>query len=634
MLTYTRRHTSQQVEPLSPPIETLDLVLQENALFDMELSRYSEYQGNLQLKFDAAREEERALYSCWNVDNDTEPSYYVPAESLAKLVSMTAEKSGVRAADPLTTQNSGTTVSQCKIDAAGLSCKHQKLCPVAVAKSKRISQAAKHVLDAQGVTLSPLLTPMDTCADCVRAHVQDKLYGIQHRRDIDEFEKRNKGKSAPIAWISKAWLNDWLRVSPQLHIPHCAHTDDPSPLSHPFANDVLCKHFKLSGDKTKRKIINKNSLEVLSKIFGPLELPGPNEQECSRCLDDLQPHLNDQKDVITRATSEKVELAALAMRSGRLPRLVDMERYYVLADDFLDHWLEYVKRPLQKERPTFIDNSGLLCGHGGFLFDANDIADAENADDFSVITSDEWAYLFALYGGGPVISVARDRQMPSENTSHDAILRWSSYPAVCQDCRDKRVLDFASAPLHIRIYSPDDAAVIENDTTPRAISKTDSEVNRSAVTAGSSQPASGKSNASNKRKKTAPKSESLGTRRSKRSKPEANANAFKEIVVHVSKDDTVMSLKRKIMQKTRIVPIYQKLLYGGKELDDNDKTMADLEIVPKSVLIMIAFDQSMESVHLDMLEDFIPAPGDVGGFGGTGLVDDEEWASYSAGSYM
>lgn len=56
------------------------------------------------------------------------------------------------------------------------------------------------------------------------------------------------------------------------------------------------------------------------------------------------------------------------------------------------------------------------------------------------------------------------------------------------------------------------------------------------------------------------------------------------------------------MQKTRIVPIYQKLLLGQRELDNNEVTMAGLEILPSTILNLIAFDQSMENLHLSSLE--------------------------------
>ncbi|KAG0021785.1 hypothetical protein BGZ82_011203 [Podila clonocystis] len=548
MLTYTRRLTpSHESPPHSPPSDTMGLVSQDNADFELDLKEYSERQTGLRQKFDTVREECRALYRSWNVNDDTDPSYYVPSEGLAKQIAMT----------PLSTETSASAEgSGPAIDTTSLCCEHQKLSPV---------HSAKQILDSHHVTISPLLTPDDIY----------KLYGIHHRRDVDEFEKRSKGaRSTMAAWISKSWLNDWLKMSPHLHAPHSSNSDDPSPTSGPFLGDALCPHSNLAGDKTKRKLINKSALEVLTRIFGPLGLPGADAEECCQCLYELQPHLDSQKDMTNRAASEKIELSRLAMRNGQPPMMQDREQYYILPNGFLRQWLDYIKKPLQKERPAEIVNDLLLCEHGGFLFNPDDTTDAENTDDYSVITAEEWAYLQAM------------------------------------------VLNFESAALFIRIYSPGDSIVGEEATLPTSTITPGPDVAH-ALEEGSSN--------TGKLKRTAPKSDNYGSRRSKRAKPEKEP--FKQVVVYVGKGDTVRDLKLKIMQKTRIVPIYQKLLLGQQELDNNEMTMAGLEILPSTILNLIAFDQSMESLHLSNLEDIIPQPGDVGGFGGTGLVDDEdEWA--------
>ncbi|KAG0348422.1 hypothetical protein BG005_011542 [Podila minutissima] len=620
MLTYTKRLTpSQEPQPLSPPSKTRGLVSQDNAVFELDLKEYSERQATLRQKFATAREECRELYRSWNVNDDTDPSYYVPSEGLAKQISMTP---------PSTETSNSAEGSGPAIDTTTLCCEHQKLSPV---------HSAKQILDSRHITISPLLTPDDICEDCVRAYVQDKLYGIQHRRDVDEFEKRSKGaRSAMAAWISKSWLNDWLKVSPHLHARHSSSSDDPSPASEPFLEDALCPHSNLAGDKTKRKLINKSALEVLTRIFGSLELPGADAEECPQCLYELQPHLDSQKDVTNRAASEKIELSGLAMRNGQPPAMKDCGQYYILPSGFLRQWLDYIKKPLQKERPTEIVNGLLLCEHGGFLFNPDDTTDAENTDAYSVITAEEWAYLQAMYAvffellviatfensTDPVVHVdmvvgPKSRLCANKLSQRAIRKKRSTVLSLLPLCaRNAGPKDFESAPLFIRIYSPGDPIVGEELTLPTGTNAPDSDICHS-LEEGSSK--------TGKRKGAAPKSDSYGSRRSKRAKPEKDP--FKQMVVYVGKGDTVRDLKLKIMQKTRIVPIYQKLLLGQRELDNNEMTIAGLEILPSTVLNLIAFDQSMENLHLSSLEDVIPQPGDVGGFGGTGLVDDEdEWA--------
>lgn len=98
-----------------------------------------------------------------------------------------------------------------------------------------------------------------------------------------------------------------------------------------------------------------------------------------------------------------------------------------------------------------------------------------------------------------------------------------------------RVLDFESAPLFIRIYSPGDPIVGEELTLPTGTNAPDSDICHS-LEEGSSK--------TGKRKGAAPKSDSYGSRRSKRAKPEKDP--FKQMVVYVGKGDTVRDLKLKV----------------------------------------------------------------------------------------
>lgn len=56
------------------------------------------------------------------------------------------------------------------------------------------------------------------------------------------------------------------------------------------------------------------------------------------------------------------------------------------------------------------------------------------------------------------------------------------------------------------------------------------------------------------------------------------------------------------MQKTNVVPLYQKLVHENAELDKNEATIADLAIPPNAVIEMVAFDQGMEDLVLSTLQ--------------------------------
>lgn len=118
-----------------------------------------------------------------------------------------------------------------------------------------------------------------------------------------------------------------------------------------------------------------------------------------------------------------------------------------------------------------------------------------------------------------------------------------------------RVLDYESAPLFIRIYSPGDS-IVEEATLPAGTNSPDPEIS-SSLEEGSSK--------IGKRKGAAPKSESYGSRRSKRAKPEKDP--FKQVIVYVSKGDTVRDLKLKV--RIRIIVIVSMNISGSHPIHDS-----------------------------------------------------------------
>lgn len=59
------------------------------------------------------------------------------------------------------------------------------------------------------------------------------------------------------------------------------------------------------------------------------------------------------------------------------------------------------------------------------------------------------------------------------------------------------------------------------------------------------------------------------------------------------------------MQKTDVVPLYQKLVHEKVELDKNEETVADLAIPPNAVLDMVVFDQDEEDLELSTLQGIV-----------------------------
>ncbi|KAG0305301.1 hypothetical protein BGZ97_001156 [Linnemannia gamsii] len=419
---------------------------------------------------------------------------------------------------------------------------------------------AKQLLAEQGVEIDPVLTPKDVCPPCTRDLFQDKLYDIMHRQDIERLGQAKKKPSSPSVWISKSWLTTWKKVSPDFHRPHTSTTADPSPLSEPYLHDVLCPHSNLGTDESTRVDINMACLEKLVEIFGPMELPEKGTSKCQECQELQQPPVAEE--LIATATSEK------------------------------------------NERPVMLDNADLLCKHHLFLFDFNTAVDKKNNGSIAVIKEDEWSFLKAMYEGGPDIVITKQEFMETGGgfDESDSFSNVQSTPAFCPECREER--------LTVRIYNPGESVV--DDKAPPTPASTD--VSHTPTPTNEGPFAKATVNAKSKRKQ-APASAAMGARRSKRVK-EGKKPYNEYEIPFVGKNST-------IMEHTGIVPLYQKLLYEQIELDDNEKTVAELALPPNAVLSVLTFDQDMDDLDLDKFHDDTPAPGDVGGFGGTGLT--ENW---------
>ncbi|KAF9936748.1 hypothetical protein BGZ67_002019 [Mortierella alpina] len=594
MLTYTKKARVSPVVVCEPPSATLEIVKQDNDAFFRELEQHATYQETIRRAFEKAKKIRQELCRCWSVNRDQDGGCYISSEILAEY--MRLQKPDL----------SKDTVESnvVKFDNAEITCEHRKLSPSAVTKSKRIKTKAH-------VHIEPVLTTDDICVPCTRNTFQDKLYNIMHRRDVDEYERRAKAvRSAPGAWLSKAWLAEWLKVLPQFHPAHGSTADDLSPMSEAYRPDVFCTHSCLSSNKLTRKLINEAALGVLERVFGPLSLPGKGAEECKECFQRMQPYIESERDMVAMAASEKRELTDLINRGATLRRMEPGIIYYAVSQDFRKMWLDFIKKPTVSPRPASLDNSKLLCDHGQLVFDLDNPMDAEDESGIGIVKEEEWRYLQALYGGAPAVSVTKTHSAEADDGQLDPCSRTVSVPKVCSPCRSRRVLDYSSTTFTVRVYSAGNGALSQLAPQPGH-----------AVPAVASA-FSGSTESPSKRRMMPllPKADE-GTRRSKRTR--ATKSPFKQIRILVNKWETTMDLKLKIMQKTEIVPLYQKLLYGDVELDRNDRTIGELELPPNAVLTLIEFDDAMDELMLDALQE--EEPRYEGGFTGTGLVD--RWRS-------
>ncbi|KAG0226961.1 hypothetical protein BGW42_003281 [Actinomortierella wolfii] len=577
LLTYTRRKPSANIaKALPPPARVMEEVQKQNDTYEEELAKDEQKVKEMRAQFEAERSALRDIYQLWHVSSDQEPCYYVAASSLEQYIKYPENV-------PLPTE---TAIGMAN---STISCAHGKLCPLSVTKAKRINKEAglKLINDRMDI-MAPILTDEDLCESCVSRIVQEMLYSTQHRKDTEEFERKNKStKSAPAVWISKAWLNEWLKKSPKFRNEEGGTVqDDTSPSSDEYLSDVFCPHGNLSTDKAKRKLVNKSALEVLTRIFGQLNLPSEDSEECALCIIDQSAEMAIRQQLIDAASDENKTLAGLAMRGQRVPNRDVGDKFYAINKEFLQQWLNFVKRPSVTERPNTIDNSQLLCEHDGLLYDVLSDEEVQNSDAIALLRDEEWAFLSAIYGGGPEIFFLEPPSAEDGESTRE--IQVASHQ-VCRECRNARQLDYESAKITIRMMTKAD---YEAHNAPKSEEPP-------------SVPTSAKDDGKDSSKK---RSEPVLTysRRSKRVKAKntqaGKSNNIKVFMLDINKHDTVMDLKLKIMQKTNVVPLYQRLIWNKVDLDKNEATMGSLGILPQSSLDLIIFEESSDQLDFMQLE--------------------------------
>lgn len=69
---------------------------------------------------------------------------------------------------------------------------------------------------------------------------------------VMKFKALAEGHSNPV-WTSKAWLEDWLKDNPSMHV---AGTEEDAPPDDPvYQADVICEHDGLNPDEKYRCLI-------------------------------------------------------------------------------------------------------------------------------------------------------------------------------------------------------------------------------------------------------------------------------------------------------------------------------------------------------------------------------------------
>ncbi|GAA5989261.1 hypothetical protein JCM10908_001230 [Rhodotorula pacifica] len=451
----------------------------------------------------------------------------------------------------------------------------------------------------------PLEIPTAFCRPCVAAIAADYIYAQDHPKRVEEFTAANNDRSGDtFFFISSAWLKDWRKVSPKMHVPGTWR--EPPPDEEPYLSDVRCEHGLQQPDARRRIAISPPAVKVLSRAFPswrPLDL-----DPCEECEGTLAQTEAESDEVKKQQATDKRNIKSLddQARLGRLPLSHGPHNHFMIPREWGRKWLAWSRKKNynRADLPPKLNNEQFICEHNLLCLDL--ASEAEAARDITIVQPKEWAYLQKTYNAGPAINVWQDV----------GVVGPSSTPAVCPSCLAEKKKRFETASLRVRIltdadFGKDGERIIQHESSPEVAPPYAGGLARLAA---------------------------AGQRSSTRIKNKP-AMAWERQLrrIEIAKEDQVKDLKRKVEEETKIPFIAQRLFYQYEELLEADRSVSELGLVAGDTLEV--FEVQVDDDDLDKLDDIRPRSSKKRsreeGFGGTGLlgfgVDEEEDIAGEAG---
>ncbi|KAL0946674.1 hypothetical protein HGRIS_012863 [Hohenbuehelia grisea] len=594
MLIYVRVDDDMVIDPPSPPAQAMEHVNGLNLLHDQACEAFSTRELVLKAQFEDLRRKIRNIYQSWDVSSDTEDCVVASATALKSWLSdqciaanspkppggalASAAATEEKDSPSSDTMEATPTVSNSShsIPVDDILCSHKLLDPRKAAMMKRITKAACDSIRIDTKCLfDPELTSSDVCTDCVKASFSERLYQVEHPRQVNRFDKLTAENDAePGYWISKQWLRDWRLAKPKMH---AASEPDPSPGCPDFDSHVRCEHQNLSTNITNRTRICQDAYLLLKDLFPSWDAISTDAEVCPVC--DVLIHNSKEHKLAFRKQAEDEKARLKHMHDNALNgnmALLENVRCAIVPAQFVRAWRKWLTRPTDNERPEAIDNSAFFCRHDQLVFDPSSSLDMDST--LSVVKLSDWEILQTLYPAGPLITVE------NKVAENEALPRLVADIDVCAECRRERRTVWDTTEITIRISRPQH----EEKTSP-------AEVQKPLVTYSA---------------------RATGARQSKRLRQVKEHGEKRKFLI--TKTMTVKDIKVAIQAEMKIPTICQRLSYQEKELDDNAVDVATLGILANDILDL----REENEVHdLDSDFDDVPAskkPRDEGaGFGGT-----------------
>ncbi|CAL1704590.1 unnamed protein product [Somion occarium] len=578
---------------VTPPPRALQVVNALNAEFDKACDEFAAKEKEARENFNKKRRMVMDIYRSWSLSSYDEDSGIVSRQALESWLSHSISKpldvsrkasddlDGTTSTSEASTPNGCPAVTGRTFSSADITCPHGRLDPNNSVKMKRVRQSTLDRIAAEDhAQFVPSFKPSDVCEQCVEATFNERLYQMQHPKDVAKFDEVDYVESEGRGyWVSKAWLKDWKLAKPKMHTPS---QPDPAPDDPYYMDDVMCEHGGLVTNSSSRRRISAEAYQVLKGVFPDLTAPHATHEACAVCEALVQISKEDRREIRKQAEVEKAKLKILYDYGAY--GLTDMPEgpCAVVPEIFMRCWRQWLLRPTEAPRPELLDNSRFLCRHGKLSFDPNIEGDI---DGIAYVKLNDWNILEEMYSGGPLIAL--------ENIGD----RWVHELLICDDCRKERKSTFETTEVTIHVLKLTDS-----------------------IPTGEARPREPQATAEPSTTKPLPRtygSRSIGgVRQSKRIRQAKKQE--RQSRVTISRSTTVKELKMKIQDELDIPTIYQRLYYRGKEVDDNSAEIVALGVLSNDVLYLKEDSEDVDMLDTD--DDNVgrkPRDDEGRGFGGT-----------------
>jgi ubiquitin carboxyl-terminal hydrolase 48 len=471
-----------------------------------------------------------------------------------------------------------------KIDLFSITSKYGKADPTKVHEMKLVSAEAFEKLKKNYDIFDslPVLGRKDMCKDTIK---EECVKRCKHKSDKDVHGLIKTLLALPTLvsdpdayWLSKQWCKERANSGvkefedPEGRQVYCS---EMSRRGGGEADREACSPPGLTPDKSKRRLVSGELIKYLRSEEYHVPLPGmlpASHPECPKCTKEAKLEQLRIGELVQQRAYLKAQHKAVV--SGSAIKLKSGQAYYLVAQAWIENFLNYIQLPDVIKTLPPIDNHSLLADGGSKL--AIDPGDLTPLPPHTYLWLEEadWKRLQTQFGGGPAIQVVPTfeddcggprsvlvNQLPPKSLGvmQQQHVACKCSPEVCESTVQEHKERLKEGKLKYE-------SVI---MTVTRLSSCKSPADTGGFNGSTAVPTW---------TTTARAAAACGTRRGRPRKG--------EVQVTVSSSSTVKSVKLQIYEKHHFSPADQKLMCGNQELAEGDKTLNDYAVARDAVLVL------------------------------------------------